>query len=62
MLDEYWKANPDLHGVPIFQASSMMSKALGVYQTYVDSLNDDLKRVFHVRDCICMCMHGCMEP
>lgn len=26
----------------------MMSKALGVYQTYVESLNDDIKRVFHV--------------
>jgi hypothetical protein len=46
--------------VPIFQAASMMSKALGVYQTYVDSLSDDLKRVFHVRVHACMraCMHA----
>ncbi len=34
--------------MPIYQASSMMSKALTVYQTYVESLNEDIKRVFHV--------------
>ena len=34
--------------MPIYQASGMMSKALGVYQTYIDSLNEDIKRVFNV--------------
>ncbi|PNW75066.1 hypothetical protein CHLRE_12g498050v5 [Chlamydomonas reinhardtii] len=51
LLDEYWEAHKsELSGIPIYQASSMMSKALGVYQTYVESLNDDIKRVFHERN------------
>lgn len=49
LLDDYWEAHKaELGGIPIYQASSMMSKALGVYQTYVESLNEDIKRVFHV--------------
>ncbi|GFR43562.1 hypothetical protein Agub_g4655 [Astrephomene gubernaculifera] len=51
LLDEFWEAHKgELGGIPIYQASSMMSKALGVYQTYVESLNDDIKRVFHDRN------------
>lgn len=51
LLDEYWESHKaQLGGVPIYQASSMMSKALGVYQTYVDSLNEDIKRVFNDRN------------
>ncbi|GIL98418.1 hypothetical protein Vretimale_3784 [Volvox reticuliferus] len=51
LLDEYWEAHKsELSGIPIYQASSMMSKALGVYQTYVESLNEDIKKVFHERN------------
>ncbi|GIL46993.1 hypothetical protein Vafri_3840 [Volvox africanus] len=51
LLDDYWEAHKsELSGIPIYQASSMMSKALGVYQTYVESLNEDIKKVFHERN------------
>ncbi len=35
--------------MPIYQASGMMRKALTVYQTYVEMMNEDIKKVFQVR-------------
>jgi cleavage and polyadenylation specificity factor subunit 3 len=39
ILDEYWKSSPDLHDIPIFYASRLASKALRVYQTFVNMMN-----------------------
>lgn len=39
ILDGYWKSSPDLHDVPIFYASRLASKALRVYQTFVNMMN-----------------------
>lgn len=53
ILDEYWKHTPDLHNVPIYYASKMASKALRVYQTFVNMMNAhiqtlmDIKNPFH---------------
>ncbi|CAE7671857.1 CPSF3 [Symbiodinium microadriaticum] len=39
ILDEYWQSHPSLHDVPIFYASKLASKALRVYQTFVNMMN-----------------------
>ncbi|GMH61936.1 hypothetical protein TL16_g03370, partial [Triparma laevis f. inornata] len=39
ILDEYWQANPHLHSIPIWYASKLATKALRVYQTYVNMMN-----------------------
>mmetsp|Transcript_5106 Transcript_5106/g.7817 ORF Transcript_5106/g.7817 Transcript_5106/m.7817 type:complete len:814 (-) Transcript_5106:54-2495(-) len=39
ILDEFWRAAPDLQQVPIFYASRVASKALRVYQTFVNMMN-----------------------
>ncbi|GMH93832.1 hypothetical protein TrVE_jg1883 [Triparma verrucosa] len=39
ILDEYWQANPHLHEIPIWYASKLATKALRVYQTYVNMMN-----------------------
>ena len=39
ILDEYWQANPSLQSIPIWYASKLASKALRVYQTYVNMMN-----------------------
>ena len=39
ILDEYWQANPALHTIPIWYASKLATKALRVYQTYVNFMN-----------------------
>jgi len=45
ILDEYWQQNPDLHKVPIYYASKMASKALRVFQTYVNMMNGRIREM-----------------
>lgn len=39
ILDEYWQENPHLQNIPIWYASKLASRALRVYQTYVNMMN-----------------------
>lgn len=43
ILDEYWQANPHLHNVPIWYASKLASRALRVYQTYANMMNERIR-------------------
>jgi cleavage and polyadenylation specificity factor subunit 3 len=50
MLDEHWARHKHLQRFPIYQASGIARKALTVFQTYVEAMNDDVKAAFqHVR-------------
>ncbi|KAH3884824.1 hypothetical protein DPMN_008809, partial [Dreissena polymorpha] len=44
ILDEYWSNHPELHDVPIYYASSLAKKCMSVYQTYVNAMNDKIKK------------------
>jgi cleavage and polyadenylation specificity factor subunit 3 len=44
ILDEYWQAHPELHGVPIYYASQLAQRAQAIYQTYIYMMNQ------HIRD------------
>lgn len=44
ILDEYWQAHPDLQAVPVYYASPMAHKCMAVYQTYVNMMNDHIRR------------------
>lgn len=48
ILDEYWAAHPELQDVPIFYASSLAKKCMSVYQTYINAMNDKIKRQINV--------------
>ncbi|KAI3428832.1 hypothetical protein D9Q98_007649 [Chlorella vulgaris] len=48
ILEEYWERHPELHGVPIYQASGLARRAISVYQAYIEMMNDDIKRAFTV--------------
>lgn len=39
ILEEYWRAHPELQDIPVYYASQMASKALELYKTYVSSMN-----------------------
>lgn len=39
ILEEYWSANPALQNIPIYFASALARKCMGVYQTYVHQMN-----------------------
>ena len=43
ILDEYWKAHPELHDVPIFYASKVAKKSMRVYQTYINMMNEHVR-------------------
>ena len=42
--DEYWSNHPELHDVPIYYASSLAKKCMSVYQTYVNAMNEKIKK------------------
>ncbi|RHY26838.1 hypothetical protein DYB32_007753, partial [Aphanomyces invadans] len=44
ILDEHWKAHPDLQNVPIYFASKLAAKALRVYQTYINMMNERIRK------------------
>ncbi|KAK1236338.1 endoribonuclease ysh1 [Marasmius sp. AFHP31] len=50
ILDEYWKKHPDLHNVPIYYASSLARKSMAVYQTYIHTMNSNVRTRFSKRD------------
>ncbi|KAJ3504472.1 hypothetical protein NLJ89_g7917 [Agrocybe chaxingu] len=50
ILDEYWKKHPDLHNVPIYYASALAKKCMAVYQTYIHTMNSNIRSRFAKRD------------
>jgi Cft2 family RNA processing exonuclease len=53
ILDEFWEKNPSLHNVPIYQASGLARRAMTIYQTYIEMMNDDIKTAFQARGVPC---------
>lgn len=46
ILDEYWDAHPSLSHITIYYASSLARKCMAVYQTFINSMNNHVKRRF----------------
>lgn len=49
ILDEYWSQHADELGggqVPIYYASNLAKKCMSVFQTYVNMMNDDIRKKF----------------
>lgn len=44
ILDEFWAAHPELHDIPIYYASSLAKKCMAVYQTYVNAMNEKIRK------------------
>jgi len=49
ILDEYWQKHPEFQKIPIYYASNLARKCMVVYQTYIGSMNDNIKRLFRER-------------
>jgi len=45
-LDEYWDQNPDIKDVPIYYASSLASKCMSVFETYINMMGPYVKQKF----------------
>lgn len=50
ILDDYWQANPHLQRIPVYYASKVASKALRVYQTFVNMMNQNIRTLMDVRN------------
>lgn len=50
ILDEYWSQNPELQEFPIYYASSLAKKCMAVYQTYINAMNDKIRRQIAVNN------------
>ncbi|XP_023331965.1 cleavage and polyadenylation specificity factor 73 [Eurytemora carolleeae] len=50
ILDEYWAAHPELHDIPIYYASSLAKKCMAVYQTFINSMNEKIRRQIAVNN------------
>lgn len=48
ILDEYWEAHPELHHIPIYYASTLAKRCMTVYQTYVNMMNEKIRKAFTV--------------
>lgn len=50
ILDEYWQQHPELHDVPIYYASSLAKKCMQVYKTYVNAMNNKIRKQMNIRN------------
>jgi len=49
ILDEFWGKHAEYQKVPIYYASNLARRCMQVYQTYIGSMNDNIKRLFSER-------------
>jgi len=50
ILDEFWAAHPELHEIPIYYASSLAKKCMAVYQTFINAMNEKIRRNISVHN------------
>uniref|UniRef100_A0A8C4I6E2 Cleavage and polyadenylation specificity factor subunit 3 n=1 Tax=Dicentrarchus labrax TaxID=13489 RepID=A0A8C4I6E2_DICLA len=50
ILDEYWQNHPELHDIPIYYASSLARKCMAVYQTYINAMNDKIRKAININN------------
>ena len=48
--DEYWSNHPELHEIPIYYASSLAKKCMSVYQTYINAMNERIRKEINIRN------------
>lgn len=49
ILEDFWERNPELQKVPIYYTGNTARKCMVVYQTYINAMNDNIKRIFRER-------------
>mmetsp|Transcript_68090 Transcript_68090/g.215416 ORF Transcript_68090/g.215416 Transcript_68090/m.215416 type:complete len:543 (+) Transcript_68090:230-1858(+) len=48
ILEEYWQTHKELQHVPIYYCSPLAKKCMGVYQTFINSMNDRIRALYEV--------------
>ncbi|KTW32063.1 cleavage polyadenylation factor subunit YSH1 [Pneumocystis jirovecii RU7] len=50
IIDEYWHNHPELHSIPVYYACSLAKKCMTVYQTYINTMNSKIRKIFEERN------------
>jgi len=50
ILEEHWGSNVQLQKIPIYYASALAKRCMGVYQTYIGMMNERIQRLSLVRN------------
>lgn len=50
ILEDCWARHPELRGVPVYQTSGIATKSLGVYQSYIEMMNEAIQDAFQQRN------------
>lgn len=50
ILEDAWSRHAALRGVPIYQTSGIAAQSLGVYQSYIEMMNDAVRAAFKRRN------------
>lgn len=50
ILEEHWTENPHLQKIPIYYASALAKKCIGIYQTYINMMNDRIKKISLIKN------------
>lgn len=45
ILEEHWAKNPQLQKVPIFYNSALAKRCMGIYQTYLNMMNERMQKI-----------------
>ncbi|KKY28684.1 putative cleavage and polyadenylation specifity 73 kda [Phaeomoniella chlamydospora] len=49
ILEDYWERHPELQKYPIYYTGNTARKCMVIYQTYINAMNDNIKRIFRER-------------
>lgn len=49
ILEDYWQRHPELQKIPIYYTGNTARKCMVIYQTYINAMNDNIKRIFRER-------------
>lgn len=49
ILEDHWQKHPELQNIPIYYTGNTARKCMVVYQTYINAMNDNIKRIFRER-------------
>ena len=48
ILEEYWQSHKELQKIPIFYASSLAQKCMKIFKTYINYMNDKIRKQFDI--------------
>eukprot|EP00747_Dinoflagellata_sp_TGD_P147328 gnl/TRDRNA2_/TRDRNA2_176804_c1_seq2.p1 gnl/TRDRNA2_/TRDRNA2_176804_c1~~gnl/TRDRNA2_/TRDRNA2_176804_c1_seq2.p1 ORF type:complete len:600 (-),score=-40.24 gnl/TRDRNA2_/TRDRNA2_176804_c1_seq2:464-2263(-) len=50
LLENFWEKNSSIQHVPIYEINSIAAHTVSLYQSYIDAMNDEIKKMFKFRN------------